>query len=183
MGITIPSRTTIEPEEVHEILRNRRRRRVIEHLGEHYEPVSLRDLSERIAEFESGESPAPRDLRESVYNSLRQTHLPKLDDKGIIEYDEDRKTVKLEESASDVQVYMEVVNRYGMSWADYYRTLGVVALCLVVTSGANVAVFSAIPPLAWATVFLAVFAGSAAFQLWSRRWFYLKQLLSRRGGR
>lgn len=178
MGIARPSTDQIEPETAHEILRNQRRRQVIEQLGNHYDPVSLRELSERIAERESGQTPAPRDLRESVYNSLRQTHLPKLDDMGIIEYDSDRKTVELLASASDVQVYMEVVTSYGVSWADYYRTLGVVGLLLVVVSAADVAVVAEVPPLAWATVFLFVFGVSAAYQLWSRRWVYLRQLLS-----
>lgn len=167
----------IEPYEIHDILRNRRRRRTIRHLRSRLEPVSLRELSERIAETESGESPAPRDLRESVYNSLHQTHLPKLDRHGIIAYDEDRKVIELRGGANHVDIYMEVITKYGISWATFYRSLGVVALCCIVAANAGVPGFAAVPTLAWASGFLVVFALAASYQLWTRRWFYLGQLL------
>jgi hypothetical protein len=177
MGIAHTDGPSIDPGEIHDILRNDRRRRVIKQLQSQLEPVSLRDLSERIAASEAGESPAPRNVRESVYNSLHQTHLPKLDDMGIIDYDTDRKTVALESGASDVDVYMEVVARYGISWATYYRTIGVAALLVVVAASTDVPLVAAVPTLAWASAFLGLFAISAVYQLWSRRWFYLRQLL------
>lgn len=178
MGIASTSSGSIDPGEVHDILRNDRRRRVIKQLQQQLEPVSLRELSERIAEHESGESPAPRKLRESVYNSLHQTHLPKLDDRGIIEYDKDRKTVRLRDGARHIDVYMEVVTKYGITWATFYRTLGVLALVGVVAVRAGVPVISDIPTLAWATVFLGIFAVATSYQLWSRRWFYLRSFLT-----
>jgi len=178
MGIAHTDEPSIEPGEIHDILRNDRRRQVIEQLRSQYEPLELRELSERIAAAESGESPAPRNVRESVYNSLHQTHLPKLDERGIIDYDKDRKTVELLEGASDVEVYMEVINRYGMTWATFYRTLGVMSLLVVVASDAGVPLVADVPALAWGSAFLGLFAVSACYQLWSRRWFYLRQLLA-----
>lgn len=177
MASTHATREGIEPQEVHDILRNERRRRAIKHLQTKLEPVSLRELSERIAEMESGESPAPRKLRESVYNSLHQTHLPKLDDHDIVEYDQDRKTIQLQEGANHVNIYMEVVTKYGVSWASFYRTLGVVALCAVVTANAGVPLVSSVPTLAIASLFLVIYAVAASYQLWSRRFFYLRPLL------
>ena len=178
MGIAHTDRPSIDPGEIHDILRNDRRRRVIKHLQSQFEPLTLRELSERIAAKEAGESPAPRNVRESVYNSLHQTHLPKLDDRGIIDYDKDRKTVELLEGANDVEVYMEVINRYGISWATYYRTIGVMSLLVVVAANTGFPFVADVPTLAWASCFLALFAGSACYQLWSRRWFYLRQLLA-----
>ncbi|WP_336036681.1 DUF7344 domain-containing protein [Halobacterium yunchengense] len=175
MALTRP--TSLPETEIHDILRNDRRRRVLEHLRESVGSVTVRELSEAIAAHEAGESPAPRPLRESVYNSLHQTHLPKLDSEGVVEYDEHRKTVELQARARDVNVYMEVVTKYGVTWADYYRTLATLALALVVASDLGVPLVAAVPGLLWASVALAAIAGSTAYQLWTRRWTYLRPLL------
>jgi len=167
----------IAPPEVHDILRNERRRKVLKELQQRLEPVSLRELSERIATLETGERPPPRNVRQSVYNSLHQTHLPKLDEKGILEYDKNRKTVRLREPARQVDLYMEVVTRYGITWAGYYRTLGVAALCAIVATEIGALVIGTVSALVVASLFLVVFAVSTAYQLWNRRWFYLRSML------
>jgi hypothetical protein len=164
----------LEPEEVHEILRNDRRRRTLRYLRQRLEPVSVRDLSEHVAAAEAGESPAPRDLRQSVYNSLHQTHLPKLDENGVLTYDTDRKTVELAEGARDITAYMGIASPLGVTWATLYRSLGVVGLLSVVFAHT---VVPGLEGLLLATVFLAVFAVATAYQLWSRRWFYLRGLV------
>lgn len=175
MSLSRPSR--LAETDIHDILRNDRRRRVIEHLQTSVGTVTLRDLAETIAAHESGDSPAPRPVRESVYNSLHQTHLPKLDDEGVIKYDEHRKTIELRPGARDVNVYMEVVTKYGITWADYYRTVATVALVLVVATETGAPGVSALPTLLWASIALVVVAVSTAYQLWTRRWTYLRALL------
>jgi hypothetical protein len=92
--------------EVHDVLRNERRRHVIERLVER-ETDSVRDLAEHIASIESGESPPPRNVRQSVYVSLHQTHLPKLDDLEIVVYDDDAKEVWLSDRADEVLVFLD----------------------------------------------------------------------------
>jgi hypothetical protein len=164
--------------DIHDILRNDRRRRVLEHLQESMGSVTLRGLAETIAAHEAGESPPPRPLRESVYNSLHQTHLPKLDKEGVVDYDKNRKTVKLQPGARDVNVYMEVVTKYGITWADYYRTLATLSLLVVVAVEMEIPVLEALPVLLVGSAFLAVIAASTAYQLWTRRWTYLRGLLS-----
>jgi hypothetical protein len=167
----------INPGEIHDILRNDRRRHVIEQLRTQYSEVDLRELSERIAELESGESPPPRNLRQSVYNSLHQTHLPKLDERAVIDYDRDRKTVELLESARHVDVYMEVVTPYGITWATYYRTLAVLSLLTILAAELGVPALASIPVLGLATVFLVGFGISVTYQLWSKRHLYLRLFL------
>ncbi|SDY10199.1 DUF7344 domain-containing protein [Halobellus clavatus] len=159
--------------DIHDILRNDRRRRVIECLQDHRREVMLRDLAEEIAESETGQTPAPRNIRDSVYISLHQSHLPKLDSAGVVDYDSDRKTIRLCRFARKVDQYMEVVTKYGVSWASYYRSLGTMALFLVVLSLTGVPLVSAIDPLVFASLFLALIAGSTLYQLWTRRWLYL----------
>lgn len=167
---------TIDRSEVHEILRNDRRRATVEVLREKLGPVSLGSLAETIAEREAGTSPPPQNVRDSVYNSLHQTHLPKLDERNIVEYDRDRKTVRLEEGAREVYVHMEVVTEYGITWADYYRSLGVLALMSIVAAGFGVPFLGSVEPMLIASAFLAVFAISTARQLWNNRWLYLRSL-------
>ena len=168
---------SLDPEEIHEILRNDRRRLTLKYLKQRLEPVPLRDLSERVAELESSTSPAPRDLRQSVYNSLHQTHLPKLDGYGIVDYERDQKVVSLEARAKDIDVYMGISTPVGVTWATYYRSLGVMGLLAVVLSGADVPLFANVEPLLFGTVFMVLFAVSTVYQLWARRWFYASALL------
>ncbi|MFC6904190.1 DUF7344 domain-containing protein [Halalkalicoccus tibetensis] len=92
--------------EIHDILRNDRRRAVIEFLFEHDRRATIRELSEHIAALESGEEPPPRNIRQSVYVSLHQTHLPKLEGLGVVDYDTDSKDVELRDQAEFVAAYM-----------------------------------------------------------------------------
>jgi len=168
----------IDPREIHDVLRNDRRRLTLEYLKQRLEPVDVRELSERVAELEIGESPPPRDIRKSVYNALNQTHLPKLDETGLVDFDRDRKIVSLREAAREIDVYMNVVTPLGIAWDTYYRSLGVLGLLSIVAADTNVAFFSGIDSLLVATVFLFAFVGSTSYQLWSLRWFYLQWLIS-----
>lgn len=174
-------RITLPEEEIYDILRNARRRRIIEELRSRLGEIMLRDLAESIAETETDQSPAPRDSRQSVYNSLHQTHLPKLDKRGIIEYDSNRKTVRLTEEFRNVDIYMEVVTKYGITWSQYYRTLGIGALIVTLLAVLQAPFFSMVDTVLWVAGFLSLFVLSMAVQLWSRRWLYFRQLLSRCG--
>jgi hypothetical protein len=163
---------------VYEILANPRRRGTIRHLTETAagRTVSLRDLATAIAAEETGQSPPPRSCRESVYNSLHQTHLPKLDELGIIEYDREGRAVSVRDSAREIDQYMELLTPSGHTWGEYYRTLGIASLVSIVASLAGVPVIRTVDPLLWASGFLVVFVLSTCYQLWSIRW-YLRQLI------
>ncbi|WP_336000346.1 DUF7344 domain-containing protein [Halorientalis halophila] len=175
MGVLSRERT-VSDEEIHDILRNSRRRAVLELLRESVGSMSVRELSVSVAESEAGESPPPTNLRQSVYNSLHQTHLPKLDREGIVVYDSDRKTVRLDDPASEVDLYMEVITPYGITWAGYYRTLTTVALLALLAAELEVALLGAIGALPLLILFLLVLGASTTYQLWSRRWVVLRAL-------
>ncbi|MFW5948119.1 MAG: DUF7344 domain-containing protein [Halolamina sp.] len=166
-------RDTLAESDIYEILANRRRRETIQQLVDGVSPASveLHELSEAVAAAEAGSSPPPRALRESVYSSLHQTHLPKLEELGVVCYDRETATVSLRPRARDVNVYMSVATPYGVTWDEYYRGLAAVALTLVVTSLAGLPVVSAVDPLLWASGSLLVLAASVATQLWAARWY------------
>ncbi|WP_053947075.1 DUF7344 domain-containing protein [Halolamina sediminis] len=169
-------RNTLPESEIYEILANRRRRETLHQLADGAIPttIGLRELSEAVAAAEAGTSPPPRALRESVYSSLHQTHLPKLDELGVVCYDRESAEVSLRPRASDVNVYMSVATPYGVTWDEYYRALAAVALTFVVTSMADVPVVSAVDPLLWASGSLLVLAASVAVQLWAARWYVVE---------
>jgi hypothetical protein len=158
-------RVTLPETEIYHVLSNSRRRAVLGILWRRPEPVTLREVSEEIAAREAGERPAPRALRESVYNALHQTHLPKLDALGLVQYDHHRKLVEAQPAAGQLGRYMDVTTRMGLSWGEYYRALGVIGLFVTVASLASAPGFGAIDPLIPATGFLGAFALSTGYQL------------------
>jgi hypothetical protein len=171
--------------QIHGLLANERRRAVIERLDASPGTVTVRDLSTAIAETETGQSPPPARVRESVYTSLHQTHLPKLHAVGVVEYDRDRSRVHVRPAVRQVDRHMDVVNGLGITWGEYYRALGVVGLVLVVGSLTGLPVLGTLDPLLPASGTLALFAVSGAIQLWDDRWRVRRageRLLRRQGG-
>jgi hypothetical protein len=162
------STESLEAGQIHDILRNDRRRLALRSLRENGESLSVRDLSEAVATRETGESPAPRDKRRSVYVSLHQTHLPKLDDLGIVEYDTDEKEVRLRDRAAEITTYMEVVPRYGITWAEYYLVLGILGFGTVLAASVGTPLLGAIGAPLVAGGYLLLLAGSAAFHVGSQ---------------
>jgi hypothetical protein len=158
-------RVTIPEPDVYYLLSNERRRETLSVLWESDDELTLRALSERIASIESGTTPAPRPLRESVYNTLHQSHLPKLAAHGVLEYDPDRKLVRPTPASRSLARYMDTVTPMGVSWGEYYRALGITGLFAVVASLADLPVFGALDPLVFASASLAVFALSTVYQL------------------
>ena len=156
---------TISEPDIYYLLSNERRREALSVLWESDNELTLRALSERIASIESNTTPAPRPLRESVYNALHQTHLPKLATYDLIEYDLDRKLIRPNPESRALARYMDTVTPIGVSWGEYYRALGIVALFAVVASLAELPLFTVIDPLIFATVALTVFALSTVYQL------------------
>jgi len=156
--------------QIHGILANERRRAVIERLDASPGTVTVRDLSTAIAAIETGKSPPPARVRESVYTSLHQTHLPKLHDVGVVEYDRDRSLVHLRPAVREIGRHMDVLNGLGITWGEYYRGLGVFGLVLVTASLTGLPLVGVIDPLLWASGTLVAFAVSGALQLWDDRW-------------
>lgn len=88
--------TSEELDQVFHILRNQRRRDVLMYLVNSSKQVTLSDLAEHIAARECGK-PIDRlrsQERKRVYVGLHQSHLPKMDDFGIVNYDSDRGLVE-----------------------------------------------------------------------------------------
>lgn len=166
MSLTLdePESTDLAEEDIHDVLRNRRRRLVIDTLHELGGPVSVRDLSERIGAAESNQDPPPRNVKQSVYVSLLQTHLPKLDELGIIEYESNGKTVQVADGMADVSVYLETVPKYGLSWSEFYTAVSILGLLTVFGAELGTPIISAIPTTTWAYGFFGLIVISGVYQ-------------------
>ncbi len=164
---TSPSAADDLPEtEIHDILRNDRRRNVIRVLQEHNTAVSLQELTDEVAIRETGETPPPEGTRDSVYVSLHQTHLPKLDDAGVIDYDTEDKTITLRPSMRRVSAYMD--GRSPSPWLTYYRGLGLIGLVSVTLATVNVPPLASVAPGVVAGGFLLAMLLSAGYEYWRR---------------
>ncbi|MFC4449810.1 DUF7344 domain-containing protein [Halorussus aquaticus] len=84
-------------DEAFQLLRNSRRRHVVEYVAdmEQSEKASVGELSTYIAslEFEVEPDRVSAKQRKTVRSALHQTHLPKLADVGVIEYDQRKSEV------------------------------------------------------------------------------------------
>lgn len=55
-----------------------------------------------------------------MYSALQQSHLPKMDNAGIIKYDSIQHTIESTEGVSVMQPYLEVVPGTNLPWCLYY---------------------------------------------------------------
>jgi hypothetical protein len=156
--------------EIHDVLRNERRTRLLEHLHQECDTVTLRGLSEHIAVLETGETPPPRRVRESVYNSCHQSHLPKLHRMGIVDYEPNRKLVRLGDTWTQVSPYMNPSTGSAMTWPVYNLLVGSVGMVVVTLSSLGVAFFATVPILGWVGLFLVVSIASALYQEYAPKW-------------
>jgi hypothetical protein len=160
----------LEATEIHDVLRNDRRRLSLDCLREAEGGVlSVRDLSEMVATLETGEDPPPRNKRQSVYVSLHQTHLPKLDELGIVVYDSDSKEVSLQRKMREVEVYMDVVPKYGLSWGEYYFALGLLGMLSTLAVLLGVPGVAALGITVLASGFFVVLMLSATYQVYDQQ--------------
>ena len=125
-GLAGRFRRRLPAHEVHEVLSSTRRSAALSYLRQEGE-TSVQTLSEAVATAESGARPAPRDVRLSVYNSLVGPHLPKLAALGLVDYDVEHKRVRALPAARQVTSHTRVLTGLGITWAGYYRALGIVA--------------------------------------------------------
>jgi DNA-binding transcriptional ArsR family regulator len=171
-----PSRGRTEPERlskdtIFSMLSNRRRRYVLSHLARSSDPVSLRELAERIAAWENGVCVDELEYkqRKRVYTSLHQTHLPKLDKAGVVDYDRADGTVALAEQAAELDVYLERVGERDVPWGECYLGLSAVASLAVVGAWLGVGPFVGLPGTGLAGGVVAVFAVVAGVHAWRAR--------------
>lgn len=160
---------SIDRDEAFHVLRNQRRRFALHALKQRDEPVELGDLAEQVAAWEY--DVAPEELtaqqRKRVYNSLLQTHVPELEETGLVEYD--RGTTELTDRAEEIDVYLEVVSGRDVPWSSYYLALGAVCSALLAAVWLGAPVVGAVSGIGVATFTTVAFSVSAIAHLFTQR--------------
>jgi predicted transcriptional regulator len=150
-------------DELFDVLSNRRRRYAVHALKREHGPVELGDVAEQVAawEYDVDVEQVSYDERKRVYTALQQSHLPMMDNAGVVEFDKNRGTVEATSALEDVEVYMDVVHGNEIPWSVYYLGLSGVAASLMAAVWAGAWPFSLFPDAAWGVAVVAMFAVSA----------------------
>lgn len=146
-------------DDIFDILRNRRRRYVLQYLGEQEGVVRLSQLAEALADWEKDDDATyitHRD-RKRAYVSLYQTHLPKLDRAGVVEYNQPRGTVERGPDYPYVQRYLDQPHKGTMLWDRLYVLCGAMVAGLLALNGTTAFPFVPVPESAWFVLVFAVF--------------------------
>lgn len=163
-----PDTNRLSQDKAFDLLSSPRRRYVINHLQHAGEPVELTELAKKVAAWENetsvGELTSKQQKR--VYVSLYQTHIPKLEEFGIVEYDSDAGTVAVTDQIDDVSRYLSEEDNE-IRWDIYYLVVAVgsaliygsIALDIVelapvaemVVAGAIMAAFFTLATFHWLT--------------------------------
>jgi hypothetical protein len=119
------NQTTLGQDEAYELLSNARRRFVISYLRSQDGRVPLNELSQSLAAWENdipvdelGDQQIKR-----IYVSLYQTHLPKLEEAGLIEYDRENSTLEIRREADRLDEYLPTDGSERSNWQLVYGAL------------------------------------------------------------
>lgn len=132
---------------VFRLLSNPRRRYVLYYLREQGGQARLEELTRSLAAWETDKSPAElEDADEKrVYVSLYQTHVPKLEEHGVVEYDTDSTVVSLTDAASQIDQYL-TVDRSALPWQAAYVVLATLAVVVTALVSLEVGPFAGVDP-------------------------------------
>ena len=159
-----------------DLLSSHRRRYAIHHCKREGEAVSLSDLAEQVAAWEQDKAVEQLTSaeRKRVYTSLQQTHLPTLDDAGMVEFENG--TIELTDRADELDVYLDVVPGNSVPWGVYY--LGLSAFGFLVVGGlwADVVPTGAVPTLGWVALVVGLVAASAVYHVYQSRMYRLGEI-------
>jgi len=153
----------LHKDEIFDLMSNHRRRYAIHYLKQADGPVALGDLAEQVAAWEHdkeiGEITSAE--RKTTYTSLQQTHLPRLDRAGVVDYDGGE--VELEDRVERLDIYLDIVPENSISWGMYYLGLSAFSVLVLAALWADLLPTEGIPVLAYPAVLIAMFAISAGY--------------------
>ncbi len=162
---------SMSPDLVFEILSNTRRRMVLYYLRQHDGVATVKELAGEIAALENDVEvdELSRQQRKRVYVSLYQTHVPKLGDAGIIEYDDDEGIVRLTDRANEFDTYLTPATEPDYPWRIHYLALAGIGGTLFVLSAIGAPGIGAIPVDGLGIVLVIAFLVSAGVQYWQQK--------------
>lgn len=155
---TPPSR-----DEVFDAVKNLRRRYVLYYLQRHAGPVELGELAEQVAAWENDttvRNVSPSE-RKSVYSALHQTHLPKLQSAGVLQYDPERSLITSTDDAARMDLQLASDPQTSLPWHQVYLVLAAVSLGLLTSVWQGVYPFTLLSGVQYALLIITVFGLTA----------------------
>lgn len=140
---------SLSEETTFKVLSNRRRRFAIHAIKRADGVIEVAELSERITAWEHGIDPdnVQYEDRRTIHTTLTRTHLPMLDEIGVIEYDAEANLVEPTAALEDLEIYIEVLRGKEIPWSQYYLGLSVLAAVVLVAVAVEAPLFAALEPL------------------------------------
>lgn len=163
-GGEVEPTTEVPNDELFDVLANQRRRFVVHLLKrEEEDKLEIGDMAEQIAAWENEIDTAEitGKERKRVYTALQQSHLPKMDNAGIVEFNKDRGTVESTPALGNVDLYLDVVEGREIPWSTYYLGLSGVAVALTGAVWLGAWPFTLLPELAWMVAIVVALVFSA----------------------
>jgi len=156
--------TEVSEDDLFEVLSNQCRRFAVHLLKrEEADRIAIGDMAEQIAAWENGIDTADitGNERKRVYTALQQSHLPKMDDAGVVNFNKDRGVIEPTPALQNIDLYMDVVEGKEIPWSAYYIGLSGVAAALTGAVWLNAWPFVLLPDMAWTAAIVVAFAFSA----------------------
>ncbi|MFC7213362.1 ArsR family transcriptional regulator [Saliphagus sp. GCM10025334] len=162
------SRTgSLAESDVFHILGNDRRRAIVQLLADEHGRLDVSDVASEIASAETDGGSVPNNLYKSVYVSLQQTHLPQLEEDGVIEYDSTAKTITPGPTFETVYGYVDGDQSTDRTVLIGHLLVGVFGLVLIAVSGLEAPLVSSIDPVLSSVLVLLAVAASSLYRLLS----------------
>ncbi|WP_435159766.1 DUF7344 domain-containing protein [Haladaptatus sp. DFWS20] len=166
---TTETTVDLSEDQIYHLLQNERRRNVLRYLHDADEKVSMRDIAEQVAAWENNTTvqALSSSERQRVYIPLYQSHLPKLDEEGVIEYDQSRGTVRKTSYTETLYSYLEPAQSSvdeedknedeATRWERYYLGASGVGATILAGTTLGVAPFALVPQSALGILILGMF--------------------------
>ncbi|WP_312908275.1 DUF7344 domain-containing protein [Natronosalvus caseinilyticus] len=105
-GIMLVEEVSVD--EILELLSHQRRRAVLDFLLTHDRPLTLNDLRNEVVEEEQNTdiTEIPSQQVKQTHISLHHVHIPKLEDKGVVNYDPNRNIVEPTEKLTQLEPFL-----------------------------------------------------------------------------
>ena len=165
-GPSEPSRDggdDVSEDELFEVLANQRRRFAVHLLKREETSLTIGDMAEQIAAWENEVDPAEitGTERKRVYTALQQSHLPKMDRAGVVQFNKNRGVIEPTPALRNVDLYLDVVEGKEIPWSEYYLGLSGVSAALVAAVWMGAWPFVLLPSMAWTLAIVVAFMFSA----------------------
>lgn len=146
--------TDLSLDAIFSILSNSRRRGVVYCLERVDEPLDVSRLTTLVTAMENGVPPGEVTYtqRKRVYTSLHQSHLPKMDDVGIVDFDRDAGTVEPASGLEEISSHLDAIRSSQRSWSGFCFGAGALSIAVWLLGWFSVSPFGLLSGITYVSV-------------------------------